>query len=85
MNRTVSHPLEPSAASKWFAATAVIAYALVSLIPLVWMANHLSQRGFGLQAGDVVTTGVITEVFACELGDEVRGEYAGLGAVEVRF
>ena len=37
MNRTVSHPLEPSAASKWFAATAVIAYALVSLIPLVWI------------------------------------------------
>ena len=37
MNTTVRHPLEPSAASKWFAATAVIGYALVSLIPLLWI------------------------------------------------
>jgi multiple sugar transport system permease protein len=31
------HPLEPSATSKWFAALLVIGYALVSLIPLVWI------------------------------------------------
>jgi multiple sugar transport system permease protein len=37
MNTAIRHPLEPSVASKWFAATAVIGYALVSLIPLVWI------------------------------------------------
>ena len=37
MNSSVRHPLEPSAASKWFAATVVIGYALVSLIPLLWI------------------------------------------------
>jgi multiple sugar transport system permease protein len=30
-------PLEPSARAKWFAGSLVIAYALVSLIPLVWI------------------------------------------------
>ena len=37
MNNTVRHPLEPSAASKWFAAAVVITYATVSLIPLFWI------------------------------------------------
>ena len=37
MNTTVRHPLDPSASSKWFAAAVVIGYALVSLIPLVWI------------------------------------------------
>jgi multiple sugar transport system permease protein len=36
--RTVPHsPLEPTARSKWFAGTVVILYAVVSLIPLVWI------------------------------------------------
>ncbi len=37
MNSTVHHPLEPSTASKWLAALVVIGYAVVSLIPLVWI------------------------------------------------
>jgi multiple sugar transport system permease protein len=36
--KTIPHsPLEPSAASKWFAGSVVIAYAVLSLIPLVWI------------------------------------------------
>jgi multiple sugar transport system permease protein len=36
--RTVPHsPLEPTAGSKWFAGSVVILYAMVSLIPLVWI------------------------------------------------
>ena len=36
--KTIPHsPLEPSAASKWFAGTVVIAYALITLIPLAWI------------------------------------------------
>jgi multiple sugar transport system permease protein len=37
MNAAVRHPLAPSAASRWFAAAVVIGYAVVSLIPLVWI------------------------------------------------
>jgi len=39
MNNKIRHPLEPSVASKWFAAFAVIGYAIVSLIPLVWIVT----------------------------------------------
>jgi multiple sugar transport system permease protein len=36
--KTVPHsPLEPSRLSRWFAGSAVIAYAVLSLIPLVWI------------------------------------------------
>ena len=32
-----SSPLEPSGKAKWFAGSVVIGYALISLIPLVWI------------------------------------------------
>jgi multiple sugar transport system permease protein len=36
--KTIPHsPLEPSARAKWFAGSLVIAYAVISLIPLVWI------------------------------------------------
>jgi multiple sugar transport system permease protein len=36
--KAVSHsPLEPGSLSKWFAGSVVIAYAVISLIPLVWI------------------------------------------------
>ena len=36
--RAVPHsPLEPGRTAKWFAGTAVITYAVISLIPLVWI------------------------------------------------
>jgi len=36
--KTIPHsPLEPSARAKWFAGIVVIGYAIVSLIPLVWI------------------------------------------------
>ena len=31
-------PLEPGSLSKWFAGSIVIAYAVISLIPLVWIS-----------------------------------------------
>ena len=52
---------------------------------LTWLANDLIDKGLHLKAGDVVTTGVITEVFSCEIGDEVTAAYEGLGTVTIRF
>lgn len=52
---------------------------------LTWLANDLITKGLHLKAGDVVTTGVITEVFSCEIGDEVTADYEWLGKVEVGF
>jgi len=37
MKSSTHSPLEPSAASQWFAGVIVIAYALITLIPLAWI------------------------------------------------
>jgi multiple sugar transport system permease protein len=37
MKATTHSPLEPTQKTQWFAAVAVITYAMVSLIPLVWI------------------------------------------------
>jgi 2-keto-4-pentenoate hydratase len=55
------------------------------LIPLVWMANHLSERGIGLQAGDVITTGSCAGCRQVPLGSSVEVEFAELGVVRVQL
>ncbi|HTH80532.1 MAG TPA: carbohydrate ABC transporter permease, partial [Ramlibacter sp.] len=37
MRASLHSPLEPTALSKWFAGSVVVAYAVLSLIPLVWI------------------------------------------------
>jgi 2-keto-4-pentenoate hydratase len=41
-------------------------------LALTWLANNLTAKGLFLRAGDVVTTGVITEVFNTSIGDHVE-------------
>jgi 2-keto-4-pentenoate hydratase len=52
---------------------------------LVWLANHCSQRGHGLQRGQVVTLGSCTGMLFAPAGCRVRGTLAGIGAVELAF
>ena len=54
-------------------------------IALTWLANHLSQRGIGLQAGDIVTTGTCITPAAIAPGDQFVAEFTGLGRVTVAF
>lgn len=54
-------------------------------IALTWLANHLSQRGIGLKAGDIVTTGTCITPLSIAPGDRVTAEFAGLGQVTVAF
>jgi 2-keto-4-pentenoate hydratase len=51
--------------------------------PLVWLANHLAQRGQGLEAGAIVMTGSIVTTKFPVSGETWRFELAGLGGVEV--
>ena len=55
------------------------------LIPLLRMANHLSQRGIGLQAGDVITTGSYAGCRWVAPGAQVTVEFAELGAASVKL
>jgi len=54
-------------------------------IVLTWLANDLSARGLALEAGSIVTTGVITEMFSANQGDEITASFAGIGKVSARF
>ena len=52
---------------------------------MVWLANHLSERGMTLEAGHVVTTGSAADVVQCEPGDTVTADFGPIGTAEVRF
>jgi 2-keto-4-pentenoate hydratase len=52
---------------------------------LTWLANDLIAKGIHLKAGDIVSTGVITDVFSSQLGDEVIATYDKLGTITMRY
>lgn len=52
---------------------------------LTWLANHLSARGYGLKAGNAVTTGTVASINFAEPGMHVTADFGAIGKVEVRF
>lgn len=52
---------------------------------LAWVANHLSALDITLEAGMVVMTGSTLVTRFPEVGDKIRYEIAGLGAVSVEI
>lgn len=52
---------------------------------LIWLAEHLGQRGRALQAGEIVLLGSLVQCQWLEPGDQAATEIDGLGAVSVRF
>ena len=55
------------------------------LIPLVWLANHLSMHGRGLRAGELVTTGSCCGVQSVAPEQTATVHFAGLGSAVVTF
>lgn len=51
---------------------------------LAWLSRHLAERGRGLAAGDLVTTGVVTDVAFLEAGDQAEADFGALGRVSIR-
>ncbi len=52
---------------------------------LTWLANALSERGIGLEAGQIVTTGSAANVIKVNPGDTVVADFGDLGSAEVSF
>jgi 2-keto-4-pentenoate hydratase len=50
-----------------------------------FLADELPRYGLDLRAGDVVTTGVTTDVFEAAAGDEIVADFDGVGTVGVSF
>jgi 2-keto-4-pentenoate hydratase len=55
------------------------------LTVMAWIADELPRFELQLRAGDVVTTGVTTDVFEASAGDEIEAVFDAIGAVSVRF
>ncbi|MCB0991154.1 MAG: fumarylacetoacetate hydrolase family protein [Acidimicrobiales bacterium] len=53
------------------------------LTALVWLVDHLSGRGIGLSAGQIVTTGTATQVSKLPVGSTAVATVEGLGSVAV--
>ncbi|MCH9674210.1 MAG: hypothetical protein K0U93_22420 [Gammaproteobacteria bacterium] len=52
-------------------------------IALAWLANSHAHRGCGLQAGDIITTGVCGVPAPIGRGDNLTADFGPLGGVEV--
>lgn len=50
-----------------------------------FLADELPRFGLALRAGDLVTTGVTTQVFEAEPGDAIEALFDGVGRVRVAF
>lgn len=48
---------------------------------MVWLANHLSQRGKTLNAGDWVATGLVCDVVIAKPGQQIEARFSSLGSV----
>lgn len=55
------------------------------LAPATWLANFLSQRQQGLQAGQIIITGSYAGVIEVPLNQPVTWQYGELGQFEVSF
>ena len=52
---------------------------------MAWLADELPRFGLGLRRGDVVTTGVATDVFEAGAGDSCVADFGPFGQVTVAF
>ena len=52
---------------------------------VAWLACELPQHGLRLQRGDVVTTGVCTDIYQSGPGECVQADFGSLGTVSVAF
>ncbi|MDJ0685950.1 MAG: fumarylacetoacetate hydrolase family protein [Alphaproteobacteria bacterium] len=55
------------------------------IMVLAWLATHLSNRGLGLQAGDIISTGLTTPVFQCAIGDTVIADFGAIGSISLKY
>jgi len=55
----------------------------IRLLP--WLVKHCAKRGYGLHAGDIVTTGAWTGLEIAKAGDAVTARFPGIGEASVQI
>lgn len=55
------------------------------LVPLVWLAETLRQRGRGLKAGEMISTGSCTGMLPARRGQRIEARYDSLAPIVIDF
>lgn len=55
------------------------------LTALAWLANELQRFGKALKRGDLITTGVVCDVFPGQAGQSMSADFGPLGSVSLSF
>ena len=55
------------------------------LAPILWLTTALRQRGEGLRAGEMISTGSCTGMLPIGAGQRVRAVFGGVAVVEISF
>lgn len=50
---------------------------------IAWLANHLNAMGLSLKAGEIVSTGVMTDIYDSASGEALVAQYDFPASVEV--
>lgn len=55
------------------------------LTALQWIVHRLHAQGIGFKAGQYVTTGVTTDVYDAQAGDQLLADFGPVGKIELSF
>jgi 2-keto-4-pentenoate hydratase len=55
------------------------------LLAITWLANEMSEFGFGLETNQIITTGASAPPVPVETEDSVTADFETLGTVSVKF
>jgi 2-keto-4-pentenoate hydratase len=50
---------------------------------LLWLANHVRERGITMKQGHLIATGLVSDLIECQPGDHIQAEFASLGTVTI--
>ena len=50
---------------------------------IAWLANHLNAMGITLATGEIVTTGVMTDIYDSAPGEEIVAQYDLPGVIHL--
>ena len=52
---------------------------------MVWVANHLSDRGIGLKADNWISTGLICDLLQPDQGATIVAEFGSIGKLTLKL
>ena len=55
------------------------------ITPVLWLANELSSKGFGLKSGQIISTGTLTGMLRPKAGETFVADFGRFGQVQATY